>query len=56
MAKDCPLIVVELGSGQPDEFLVELNNKYEMTFLNGEAASFEKIKEHDVVNVLLTRR
>jgi len=56
MAKECPLIVVELGYGQPDEFLIELNNKYDMTFLNGEAATFEKIKEHDVVNVLLTRR
>lgn len=56
MAKDCPLIVVELGSGQPDEFLVELNDKYDMTFLNGEAASFERIKQHDVVNVLLRRR
>jgi len=49
-------IVVELGSGQPDEFLVELNDKYTMEFLNGEAATFERIKEHDVVNVLLRRR
>jgi FkbM family methyltransferase len=55
MAKECPLIVVELGSGQPDEFLVELKDKYNMTFLNGEPATFEKIKEHDVVNVLLRR-
>lgn len=52
----CPLIVVELGSGQPDEFLVELNDKYTMEFLNGEAATFERIKQHDVVNVLLRRR
>jgi len=27
-----------------------------MEFLNGEAATFERIKEHDVVNVLLRRR
>jgi FkbM family methyltransferase len=55
-ARKCPLLVVELGSGQPDEFLVELNDKYTMEFLNGEAATFERIKEHDVVNVLLRRR
>jgi len=55
-ARNCPLLVVELGSGQPDEFLVELNDKYTMEFLNGEAATFERIKEHDVVNVLLRRR
>jgi FkbM family methyltransferase len=55
-AWECPLIVVELGSGQPDEFLVQLNDKYTMEFLNGEAASFERIKQHDVVNVLLRRR
>lgn len=52
----CPLLVVELGSGQPDEFLVELNDKYTMEFLNGEQATFERIKQHDVVNVLLRRR
>lgn len=52
----CPLLVVELGAGQPDEFLIELHNKYTMEFLNGEAATFERIKEHDVVNVLLRRR
>lgn len=51
----CPLLVVELGAGQPDEFLIELNSKYTMEFLNGEAATFERIKEHDVVNVLLRR-
>lgn len=55
-AWECPLLVVELGSGQPDEFLVELNDKYTMEFLNGEAASFKRIKQHDVVNVLLRRR
>ena len=55
-ANNCPLIVVELGSGQPEEFLIELNDKYTMEFLNGEPATFEKIKEHDVVNVLLRRR
>ncbi len=55
-AKSCPILVVELGSGQPDDFLIELNNKYTMEFLNGEAATFERIKEHDVVNVLLRRR
>jgi FkbM family methyltransferase len=52
----CPLLVVELGSGQPDEFLVELNDKYTMEFLNGEEATFERIKQHDVVNVLLRRK
>lgn len=52
----CPLLVVELGSGQPDEFLVELNDKYTMEFLNGEVATFERIKQHDVVNVLLRRK
>jgi|688.fasta_scaffold03710_31 FkbM family methyltransferase len=52
----CPLLVVELGAGQPDEFLVELNDKYTMEFLNGEAATFERIKQHDVVNVLLRRK
>jgi len=52
----CPLIVVELGAGQPDEFLIELNNKYTMEFLNGEKATFERIKQHDVVNVLLRRK
>ncbi len=55
-ARKCPLLVVELGSGQPDEFLIELNNKYTMEFLNGEAATFERIKEYDVVNVLLRRK
>jgi len=55
-AKECPLLVVELGSGQPDEFLIELNDKYTMEFLNGEAATFNRIKEHDVVNVLLRRK
>jgi hypothetical protein len=50
------LLVVELGSGQPHEFLVELNELYEMKFLNGEEASFDRIKQHDVVNVLLRRR
>jgi FkbM family methyltransferase len=55
-AKECPILVVELGSGQPDEFLVELNDKYTMEFLNGEAATFNRIKEHDVVNVLLRRK
>lgn len=55
-AKQCPLLVVELGSGQPDEFLVELNDIYTMEFLNGEEATFEKIKKHDVVNVLLRRK
>lgn len=54
-AKECPLLVVELGSGQPDEFLIELNSKYTMEFLNGEAATFERIKQYDVVNVLLRR-
>jgi FkbM family methyltransferase len=55
-ARKCPLLVVELGSGQPDEFLVELNDKYTMEFLNGETATFEKIKEHSVINVLLRGR
>jgi FkbM family methyltransferase len=55
-AKECPLLVVELGAGQPHEFLVELNELYEMKFLNGEEASFDRIKQHDVVNVLLRRR
>ena len=55
-AWECPLLVVELGSGQPDEFLIELNDKYTMEFLNGEAASFERIKQHNVVNVLLRRK
>lgn len=54
-AKQCPLIVVELGAGQPDEFLIELKNKYSMEFLNGQEATFEAIKQHDVVNVLLRR-
>jgi FkbM family methyltransferase len=52
----CPLIVVELGWSQPDEFLVELDSRYTMEFLNGEPATFEKIKERDVVNVLLKRK
>ena len=54
-AKQCPLIVVELGAGQPDEFLIELKDKYSMEFLNGQEATFEAIKQHDVVNVLLRR-
>jgi FkbM family methyltransferase len=52
-AKNCPLIVIELGGGQPDNFLLELDNKYCMEFLNGEIATIDKIKEHSVVNVLL---
>ena len=52
----CPLLVVELGAGQPDEFLISLNDKYTMEFLNGEEATFDRIKQHDVVNVLLRRR
>lgn len=52
-AKKCPLIVVELGWGQPDEFLIELQDKYIMEFLNGSHASIEEIKKHDVVNVLI---
>lgn len=52
-AKKCPLIVIELGWGQPDEFLIELQNKYTMEFLNGNTATIEEIKKHDVVNVLI---
>jgi FkbM family methyltransferase len=55
-AKECPLLVVELGYTQPNEFLIELNDKYTMEFLNGEEASLERIKEYDVVNVVLRRK
>jgi hypothetical protein len=55
-ANSCPLLVVELGVGQPDEFLIKLNNKYTMEFLNGEEATFEKIKQHSVVNVVLRKK
>jgi hypothetical protein len=53
VAKKCPLIVIELGNGQPDEFLHDLESKYTMEFLNGTHASIEEIKKHDVVNVLI---
>jgi FkbM family methyltransferase len=53
VAKKCPLIVIELGHGQPDEFLHDLESKYTMEFLNGTHASIEEIKKHDVVNVLI---
>jgi FkbM family methyltransferase len=52
-AKKCPLIVVELGYGQPDNFMKDLETKYTMEFLNGTQATIEEIKKHDVVNVLL---
>lgn len=55
-AWQCPLLVVELGDSQPDEFLLELDSKYTMEFLNGDQATFEKIKQHHVVNVLLKRK
>lgn len=53
MAKQCPLIVIELGYLQPDNFLQDLDAKYIMEFLNGNPATIEEIKKHDVVNVLL---
>jgi FkbM family methyltransferase len=55
-AKQCPLIVIELGYGQPDYFLEDIESKYTMEFLNGNHATIEEIKKHDVVNILLKNK
>lgn len=54
-AKDCPLIVAELGSQQPKEFLTELGKKYRMSMLNGTLMTVEQIMTHGIINILLEK-
>jgi FkbM family methyltransferase len=54
--KKCPLMVFELGAGQPQEFLDILRKNYVMTFLDGSDAQDSDIRQHNVVNILLRRK
>jgi FkbM family methyltransferase len=56
IVKQCPLMVFELGAGQPQEFLDILRKNYVMTFLDGNDAQDSDIRQHNVVNVLLRRK
>lgn len=50
------LMVIELGYGQPDYFMRELENKYHMEFIDGSSATINSIKQFDVVNVVLRKK
>ena len=56
LCKECPLIVIELGSHQPDEFIIELQKRYNMNFLNGIVATLDKIKKHEVIDVVMLKK
>lgn len=56
IVKECPLMVFELGSGQPQHFLDILRENYTLTFLDGSDAPDLEIRQHSVVNVLLRRK
>ena len=50
------LMVIELGYGQPEDFMRQLESKYDMSFVSGEVATIEAIKKFDVVNIVLRKK
>lgn len=55
-AKNCPLLVVELGPYHPEEFLSWISENYNMEFLDDTVATIEKIKQYQNVNVVLKKK
>jgi FkbM family methyltransferase len=55
-AKNCNLIVAELGSHQPLEFLTKIDSNYNMYNLDETQTTIEQICEIGLVNVVLRRK
>ena len=55
-AKNCPLIVAELGNQQPVKFLEELSSIYNMSRLDGLKADVNEIMKHGIINILLEKK
>jgi len=50
------LMVIELGYGQPYDFMRQLDDNYSMEFVDGSPATIDSIKQFDVVNVVLRKK
>jgi FkbM family methyltransferase len=53
---DCPLIVIELGSAHPKEFIQDLQDIYYLNYIEGPEATVDQIMSHQVVNIVMRKK